>query len=206
VHATPDPTSICSQAFLIYEENISDSKTQLAIITQIIGLLQTSRSFSSDNYDTLTTKCALYSNKLLKKPDQCLAVQLCSHLFWALPRESDPKDVQLYRDGKRVLECLQKSLKIADACMEASVNVQLFVEILNRYLYFYEKRNEFVTVKYINGLIDLINTNKGNMEASDESESITRHYRNTLQLIQSKKLKDNAGISYDEITVPVEVA
>ena len=195
------PRDPCVQAFVLYEENIADSKAQLAAITQIVGTLQGSRSFSTENYDTLTTKCALYSNKLLKKPDQCLAIQLCSHLFWAVSKDADAKDVQLYHDGKRVLECLQKSLKIADACMEASVNVQLFVEILNRYLYYYEKRAEAVTVKYINGLIDLISTNAGNMDASDESEAINRHYRNTLLFIQNKKQKDTNGPPYDEIQI-----
>lgn len=55
-----------TQSFIIYEENIADSKAQLAAITLIIGSLQTMRVFGSENQDTLTTKCALYSSKLLK--------------------------------------------------------------------------------------------------------------------------------------------
>jgi vacuolar protein sorting-associated protein 35 len=51
-----------------------------------------------------------------------------------------------YRDGKRVLECLQKALKIADSCMDSVTNVELFVEILNRYIYYFEKQNESVSV------------------------------------------------------------
>ena len=105
------------------------------------------RVFGPENHDTVTTKCALYASRLLKKPDQCLAVQLCSHLFWAVPTSRDNASTQLYRDGKRVLECLQKSLKIADTCMEQSMNVQLFVEILNRYLYYFEQKNEAVIKK-----------------------------------------------------------
>jgi hypothetical protein len=37
-----------------------------------------------------------------------------------------------------VLECLQRSLKIADVCMTSSMHVHLFVEILNQYLYYFE--------------------------------------------------------------------
>ena len=48
------------------------------------------------------------------------------------------------RDGKRVMECLKKSLRIANQCMDSSVQVQLFVEILNHYIYFYEKGNDQV--------------------------------------------------------------
>lgn len=52
---------------------------------------------------------------------------------------------QLYRDGKRVLECLQRALRVADACMDASVSVELFVEILNRYVYYFDQQNETVS-------------------------------------------------------------
>ena len=51
---------------------------------------------------------------------------------------------QLYRDGKRVLECLQRALRVADACMDAAVSIELFVEILNRYTYHFDQQNEAV--------------------------------------------------------------
>lgn len=38
--------------------------------------------FGEENYDTLITKTALYSSKLLKKGDQCHAIIMSSHLFW----------------------------------------------------------------------------------------------------------------------------
>lgn len=47
--------------------------------------------------------------------------------------------------GKRVMECLKKALKIANQCMDPSLQVQLFIEILNRYIYFYEKESDAVS-------------------------------------------------------------
>ena len=47
-------------------------------------------------------------------------------------------------DGKRVLECLKKGVRIGTQCMDPSVQVQLFVELLNHYIYFYEKENDQV--------------------------------------------------------------
>lgn len=38
------------------------------------------------------------------------------------------------KKGKRVLQCLQKALKVADSCMEITVQVSLFVEIFNYYI------------------------------------------------------------------------
>lgn len=135
-----------AQAFTVYEESISESKAQFQSVALVANALQQTRSFSKDNYDTLVTKCALYGAKLLKKPDQTRAVLLASHLWWAtdiLPR-GEEENKTLYHDDKRVLECLQKALKIADACMDTATSIQLFVEILNRYIYYFERQNEAV--------------------------------------------------------------
>jgi vacuolar protein sorting-associated protein 35 len=72
-----------AQAFTVYEEVISDSRAQFQAITVLAGALHQTRGFARDDYDTLITKCALHGSKLLKKPDQCRAVYLASHLWWA---------------------------------------------------------------------------------------------------------------------------
>jgi hypothetical protein len=63
----------------------------------LAGALQSTRGFGKENYDTLITKTALHGSKLLKKPDQCRAVYLASHLWWGIEiparGEEDPKDV-----------------------------------------------------------------------------------------------------------------
>lgn len=73
-----------AQAFTIYEEAISDSRAQFQAVCIIAGALHETRGFTKENYDTLITKCALHGSKLLKKPDQCRAVYLASHLWWAI--------------------------------------------------------------------------------------------------------------------------
>lgn len=71
------------QAFSLYEDEISDSKAQLAAITLIIGTFEQMGCFGEENHEPLRTQCALAASKLLKKPDQCRAVGSCSHLFWS---------------------------------------------------------------------------------------------------------------------------
>lgn len=46
------------------------------------------------------------------------------------------------------MECLKKAVRIANQCMDSTVQVQLFIEILNRYLYYYEKNADSVSIKY----------------------------------------------------------
>lgn len=179
-----------AQAFTIYEEAVSDSRSQYQSICIIVGALQNSRNFSKDNYDTLISKSALYASKLLKKPDQCRAVYLASHLWWAVEipaRGEEEGKSELFRDDKRVLECLQRALRVADACMDVAVSVELFVEILNRYLYYFDRGNSSITVKYIVGLIELIQNNLNNNADESISESPRKHFERTLKFIEEQK-------------------
>jgi vacuolar protein sorting-associated protein 35 len=203
-----------AQAFTIYEDSISDSRAQFQAVCIIAGALHGTRGFSKENYDTLITKAALHGSKLLKKPDQCRAVYLASHLWWVIENphrgEEDPKNVrlalksilethqvplttalQLYRDGKRVLECLQRALRVADACMDTAVSVELFVEILNRYVYYFDQQNETVTTKYLNGLIELIHSNlqTDQDEPNPALENPRRHFQRTLDYIRSREFE-----------------
>ena len=112
----------------------------------IATALHQTRNFGKENYDTLITKCALHGSKLLRKPDQCRAVYLASHLWWAVPNAAiEESEEGLYRDGKRVLECLQRALRVADSCMEQATSIELFVEILDRYVYYFDQQNESVS-------------------------------------------------------------
>ncbi len=51
-----------------------------------------------------------------------------------------------YRDGKRVLECLQKSLRIASSCIDEVTSVQLYVDALDQYIYYFEQMVEAVSM------------------------------------------------------------
>lgn len=155
-----------TQAFVLYEEEIADSKAQVTAIHLIIGTLQRMSIFGVENRDTLTHKATGYSAKLLKKPDQCRAVYACSHLFWV-------DDQDGIKDGERVLLCLKRALRITNAAQQmanvargSSGPVTLFVEILNKYIYYFEKGNPQITSATIQGLIELIKTEMQSDSAS----------------------------------------
>ncbi|KAM3719291.1 Vacuolar protein sorting-associated protein [Dirofilaria immitis] len=71
-----------SKAFSIYEEEVADSRAQLAAISLLIGTLERVKCFTEENHEPLRTQCAHASAKLFKKADQCVAVCLVAHLFW----------------------------------------------------------------------------------------------------------------------------
>ncbi|OAA54678.1 vacuolar sorting protein 35 [Cordyceps fumosorosea ARSEF 2679] len=179
-----------AQAFTVYEEAVSDSKAQFQAVCVIASSLHQTRNFGKENYDTLITKCAQHGSKLLRKPDQCRAVYLASHLWWAnaIPANRETEESDLYRDGKRVLECLQRALRVADSCMETATSIELFVEILDRYVYYFDQQNESVTTKYLNGLIELIHSNlASNQQESASVETSKKHFHQTLENIRSRQ-------------------
>ncbi|CAN4116734.1 unnamed protein product [Withania somnifera] len=188
-----------TQAYILYEEEISDSKAQVTALHLIIGTLQRMHIFGVENRDTLTHKATGYSAKLLKKPDQCKAVYSCAHLFWVDDQDS-------IKDGERVLLCLKRALRIANAAQQmsnatrgSSGSVLLFIEILNKYLYFYEKGVPQITVASIQSLIELITTEmqSENKTADPAAEALLA---STLRYIQFQKDKGGAvGEKYEFI-------
>ena len=106
------------------------------------------------------------------------------------------QNAHAYRNPQRVLECLQRSLKIADACsMTSSANIILFVEILEYYVYYYEIENPVITDKFVSGLIALISEHftsigPGGSAAVEEART---YYAEVLKGINKrKKEKDTA--------------
>ncbi|PWZ57139.1 Vacuolar protein sorting-associated protein 35B [Zea mays] len=188
-----------TQAFILYEEEIADSKAQITAIHLIIGTLQRMNIFGVENRDTLTHKTTGYSAKLLKKPDQCRAVYACSHLFWA-----DDQDGIM--DGERVLLCLKRALRIANAAQQmasatrgSSGSVTLFIEILNKYLYFFEKGIPQITNTVIQDLIELIRTEKQS-DNSVADPSTEAFFSSTLRYIEFQKQKGGSiGEKYEQI-------
>ncbi|XP_060081276.1 vacuolar protein sorting-associated protein 35-like [Ylistrum balloti] len=188
-----------SQAFSLYEDEISDSKAQLAAITLIIGTLEQMSCFGEENHEPLRTQCALAASKLLKKPDQCRGVSTCSHLFWSGKTSTSDGPMQ---DGKRVADCLKKGVKIANQCMDDSVQVQLYVELLNHYIYYYEKGCDQITVQVLIQLITKIKELIPNLEANEETEQIHKHFQNTTEHLQLRKNNPEPdGPSYDALTI-----
>ncbi|KAL4569052.1 hypothetical protein LXL04_024679 [Taraxacum kok-saghyz] len=191
-----------TQAYILYEEEISDSKAQVTALYLIIGTLQRMHTFGVENRDTLTHKATGYSAKLLKKPDQCRAVYACSHLFWV-------DDQDGIKDGERVLLCLKRALRIANAAQQmanvtkgSSGSVVLFIEILNKYLYFFEKGNTQITVASIEGLIELVTSEMQSDSKGTADPGAEAFFASTMRYIQSQKDKGGAtGEKFDPIKV-----
>ena len=174
-----DAYEFFTQAFTTYEEAVSESRAQLAAVTHACATLHHTKRFDAETYDTPATKNTQYSARLLKKPDQCRAVVKAAMLFASnaknIEDEAD-EPTRAEREPRRVLECLQRALKIADSCKVSSTHTPLFVEILDAYLFHFEKKNTAVLPSYLSSLLQLIEQQVA--EESAQAGPSAKHFAN----------------------------
>lgn len=168
-----------SQALICFEEEMSDSKQQFVSICAFISALREMPGLDEESYLNLGTKAVQFAaQKLLKKPDQCRAIAHAASVFWS----------NVHRDGKRVLECLQKCLRIADGCVQSqSSHVGLFVEVLDVYVMQLEADNPEVSSAHIGNLLSLITEHMNYAEKTAELEVAKMHMRNVIKHIKREQ-------------------
>jgi vacuolar protein sorting-associated protein 35 len=190
---SPVAYTFFTEAFLAYEGGISDPKSQVPSISAMVGTLLACKSVDANDYETLITKVTQYAARLAKKSDQCKMVMLCSHLFYYYEENG-------YRNPQRVLECLQRSLKVADMCMASTpANLQLFVDVLDTYLYHFEKQNPIIVDKYISGLIALVNEHVNSIGANPVIAETKSHFIQIVKSIEEKKNDSVTSIHFGNI-------
>jgi vacuolar protein sorting-associated protein 35 len=117
-----------SQAFIIFEEEITETEVKVASLNLIVCTLHNLTCFGAENFDTLIANAIGYSGKLLKKNLQAEAITISSHLFFCPAK----------KQGNKVMDQLKKALKTSEVCMTKPENLYLLVKILNTYLHFYQ--------------------------------------------------------------------
>jgi len=166
-----------------------------------------------------------------------MAVQVASHLWWQTPRapeaevnvkngdgteaasdkQTATEDMIPLEDGKRVLECLQRSLRVAGNCFEEVISLQLYCDALDQYLYYFERGVEEVTSKYVNTILELIvnqidvasspdlhptaRAPPGLVEGVQAPDMIIRHFCSTLDYARFKKHEGLDSIKWMSIDI-----
>ena len=65
-----------SQAFILYEDELPDSKAQVKALRSMVGTLLAAENCDAADYDALAAKATQYAAKLFRKPDQCRMVDM----------------------------------------------------------------------------------------------------------------------------------
>lgn len=190
----------------LYEERVAmDGRLQRPCVMSMIGTLVACRSLAKIDYEGLIMKVSKFSAKMTKQSEQCEMVTRCSHLFYVV--DDDGTSV-VYANPQRSIECLQRSLKLANACTTADVsNLKLFVDLLDIYVYFFEKNNPYVTENYVTGLVALIKEHSNGIPmqmgggAMPAAAVAKNQFLQTVRYIKSKKEKPETVEKFKGIDV-----
>ncbi|KAG1664616.1 hypothetical protein FOA52_004491 [Chlamydomonas sp. UWO 241] len=153
------------EAFTLYEESVPDQRHRTTALYSIIGSLQRCSVFGADNRAVLVTNASGYAARLLKRGDQCRAACACAHLSWQA--EGGGGAQVPVRDAAKVMASLKRAIKIAHAAKQQAAAaartgepggayVELYIEVLNQHLYFFDRGVEGFSTSAVQALIDLI--------------------------------------------------
>ncbi|KAJ3257230.1 Vacuolar protein sorting-associated protein 35 [Chytriomyces hyalinus] len=127
------------------------------------------------------------------------------------------------RNGMKVLECLQKALVRANAVLDPALQVELYVLILERYLWMFENSVDSISVRHLNSLVELIHnafaafspntdnvgdipektpsiftsTNSGSTSKTKSPEGSKRHFESILIHLRKLKREEEARLRLD---------
>jgi vacuolar protein sorting-associated protein 35 len=78
-------------------------------------------------------------------------------------------------------------------------NLQLFVDVLDTYLYHFEKQNPIIVDKYISGLIALVNEHVNSIGANPVIAETKSHFIQIVKSIEEKKNDSVTSIRFGNI-------
>ena len=133
--------------------------------------------------------------KMVKRGDQFNSMLSIGEIYYSV-----------IKDGNKVNDCINKARKYADFAMTNPQNLTLFVELLNKFLFYADKGDEIIAIKpeQIDDIIELIRNHIQTIknEVSVDSSflpSIENYFNNTIETIQKRKNEDNHKPIYDSI-------
>ena len=183
-------------ALSIYEEGRYELSHKYEMLIQISSLLLT-LNLNNGDIEEIIAQLVKNSESMTKREDQCRAMLTISHLYFSV-----------FKDPKKVVECLNKARRFADFAMTEPTNLVLFVEYLNKIIFFVEQDIKFMEIKAeeINDLIELI---KGHIRTiksitSDDISylnDIEIYFNNTLKSIENKKINSKNKEFYSSINI-----
>ena len=189
-------TNFIKNALNIFEEGRYNPNKRYDMLVQISSLLMT-LSINKDVIGTIIEELVKGSQKMVQREDQCKAMLIISQLYFSI-----------FKDEKQVMECLNKARRFADFAMTNPRNLVLFIDYLNKILYFIEQEEKVIDVKpeQIEDIIELIRghirTIK-NIPSEDISylENIEAYFKNTIAVIQLRKNDSNNKDFYASIKI-----
>ena len=187
--------SFMNAAMNIYQEGKYDQNLKFSLLSQIIGYILSFTILGNENVENIIKILMESGTKMVKRGDQFNSMLSIGEIYYLV-----------IKDGNKVNEYITKARKYADFAMTNPQNLILFVELLNKFLYYVENGNELITIKpeQIDEIIELIRNHIQTIknEVSVDSSflpNIEKYFDNTIEIIKKRKNEENHKPIYDSI-------
>ena len=187
--------SFMNAAMNIYQEGKYDQNIKYSLLSQVVGYLLNFTILSNENVENILKILIESGTKMAKRGDQFNSMLSIGQIYYSV-----------LKDGNKVNDCIDKARKYADFAMANPQNLTLFIELLNKFLYFVENGDEIISIKpeQIDDIIELIKNHIQTIknEVSVDSSflpDIEKYFNNTIEIIKRRKNEDNHKPIYDSI-------
>ena len=187
--------SFMNAAMNIYQEGKYDQNMKFSLLTQIVGYILSFTILGNENVENIIKILMESGAKMVKRGDQFNSMLSIGEIYYLV-----------IKDGNKVNDCIAKARKYADFAMTNPQNLILFVELLNKFLYYVENGDEIITIKpeQIDEIIELIRNHIQTIknEVSVDSSflpNIEKYFDNTIDIIKKRKNEENHKPIYDSI-------
>jgi vacuolar protein sorting-associated protein 35 len=175
-----------NSALNILDEGRYDQRHKYKMLQQISSIILTLK-INKDKIETMIENIIKISQKIGQREEQFKVMLIIAQLYFVL-----------FKDSKKVMDCLNRARRFADFAMTNPRNLVLFIEYLNQILYFIEEDEKVIDIKP-EQIVDIIELIKGHIRTiknipSDDIdflEYIEVYFNNTLMSIEYRKKNSN---------------
>jgi vacuolar protein sorting-associated protein 35 len=187
--------SFMNAAMNIYQEGKYDTNLKYFLLSEISGYLLSFTILGNENVENIIKILMESGTKMVKRGEQFNSMLSIAQIYYSV-----------IKDGNKVTECINKARKYADFAMTNPQNVILFIELLNKYLYFADNGDEIISVKpdQIDDLIELVTNHIQTIKNEVGVDSsflpdIEKYFNNTIDIIKKRKTEENHKAIYDSV-------
>ncbi len=185
--------SFINSAITIFTDNNYDQEKKFYLLSLLSGYLLNYNILSREKIENYIKTLQNSAHSLTKRGEQCNSMIILSQLYFTL-----------LKDYQQVSECIEKAKRFADLSMTNPQNLNLFVIILNKMIYYIENSDEtIIQSKSINDVNEVIQSHIETLHNENKFigflPEIEEYYKRTVETIKKRREIGKKGI-YSEIT------
>ena len=187
--------SFINAAMKIYQEGKYNQNIKYQLLSNICAYLLNFTILSKEKVENLLKILMETGSKIPKRGDQVNSMLDIGQVYYFV-----------FKDGKKVIECVNKARRFADFALTNPQNLNLYIIMLNRYLYYADLGDENVTIN-ADQIEDIIELTKNHIETiktemtldANFVTNVETYFNKTIEYILKMKKAKNHKPIYDSL-------